>query len=237
MNKKILISVVTYEGKDYVWDKFINNLNNLNHQNYDVLIVDNSKNDDYFSVLQKRINKSNFIIKHVSRGLTSREAHARSLNCIRDYFLENNYDYLLNIESDLLPPRDIIKNLLAHNKLVVGSLYNIGFYNNNEEPLRPCLFNVRKPKGILETYNLPSNEGFAFFGNGLVKVHGMGIGCVLIHKQILEKFKFWFYIDNKIKHSDVLFYMDLRNNGYDVFVDTDYLIPHYNKDWKYVKDK
>ena len=237
LNKKVLLSIVTYENKDYIWNEFINNINNLSYDNYDVIIVDNSKNINYYETLKTRLKDTNYIVKHVSRGDTSREAQAKSLNCIRDYFLNGDYDYLMNIESDLIPPINIIERLMSRDKLVVGGLYNIGFYNNPKEPLRPCLFGIKKINGILKTFNIPPSDGWSFFGNGLIKIHGMGIGCVLIHKLIIQKFKFWFYLDKVVKHSDVLFYMDLRNNGYDVFIDTDIIIPHYNTDWKYVKDK
>ena len=235
---KVLVGIVTYEGKDYIWDKFINNIKSLTYPNFDVMIVDNTKDKKYYNKLNRRLKDTDIIIKHVNRGDTSREAQARSLNTIRDYFLENNYDYFMSIESDLIPPRDIIQRLMRHNKLVVGTIYLIGFHYSKTQPPRPCLFSVRKKKngsGEMETYNIPN--GFDYFGNGLVKIHGCGIGCVLIDKSILQKVKFWYHLDPPVKHSDVLFYMDLHNMGIPVYIDSDLIIPHHNSDWKDVADK
>lgn len=235
---KVLVGVVTYEGKDYCWDLFFKNLLNLEYPNYDVLIVDNSKNGKYYRELQKRTKKhKNITIARVDRGLSSREAQANSLNYIRNHMLDNDYDYFMSIESDLVPPVDIIERLMSHKKQVIGSIYLIGFPDSQSQPPRPCLFNVRKDKhGKVETFNLPPNVGFTFYGKGVMKVHGCGLGATLIKRDVLEKIKFWYIHDDVIKHSDVLFYMDLHNIQIQCHVDTDMIIPHYNSKWSDVKD-
>lgn len=228
---KVLVGVVTYEGKDYIWNKFSSNLKNLSYPNHDILFVDNTKNKRY----TKKINKEGFECIHVKRGETSRESQADSLNVIRKRFIDGGYDYLMLIESDLIPPKDIIERLMSHNKLVVGCIYLIGYDYSDSQPPRPCLFSARKDKnGKSETYNVP--RGFDYFGKGLTKIHGCGFGTTLIHKNIINKFKFWYYLEGTVKHSDVLFYMDLHNNGYSAYVDTNIIIPHFNSDWKDVKD-
>lgn len=240
MTPKVLVGITIYEGKDYVWDKFYENLRKFTYPNFEVLIVDNSSNKAYYKKLLKKTKKHpNTKVVHVDRGGTSREAQARSLNYIRDYFLDNNFDYFLSLESDLLPPTDIIERLISHNKLVVGCIYLIGYAHSESQPPRPCLFGV-KPNpngGFTGTFNYPPEEGFGFFGNGVVPIHGCGIGVTLIARKILERFRFWYDLNPPIKHSDVLFYMDLHNNGYVVYVDTDMIIPHYNSEWDLVTDK
>ena len=72
--------------------------------------------------------------------------------------------------------------------------------------------------------------------NGLQQIHGCGFGSTLIHKDLIKKFKFWYTLEKPIKHSDVLFYMDLHNYGHMAYVDTDIIIPPYNSDWKSVED-
>ena len=231
---RVLVGTVTYEGKDYVWDKFYSNIKTLEYPNYDFVIVDNTESKSYYSKLKRRgVNAF-----HVKRGANSRIAFAKSMNKLRELFLQGDYDYLMIIESDLIPPKDIIQRLLSHQKDVVGCMYNIGLMNSKTVPPRPCLFTLNKE--TMRTENIPPEEGFFFFGNGLVKVHGCGLGTTLVRKNILEQFKFWYYLgdedDKTPKHSDVLFYMDLYNNRRDVFVDTDIFIPHYNQDWRTVKD-
>lgn len=236
---KVLVGIVTYEGKSYVDGLFYDNILKLSYPNHDVMIVDNSATKKYSSKLKKRFKKNkNYLVEHVNRGSNSREAQAKSLNKLREVFLAGDYDYLMLIESDLIPPRDIIERLISHQVSVVGSIYLIGYANSKEQPPRPCLFGVKNDevKGI-HTFNYPPSEGFAFFGNGLIQVHGCGFGSTLIKRRIIEEFKFWYDLNPPIKHSDVLFYMDLHNNGIPIYVDSNLIIPHYNSNWNEVLDK
>jgi len=229
---KVLVGVVTYEGKDYVWDKVYKNLQNLSYPNYDILVVDNTKDMKYYEKLKKQgVN-----VVHTKRGKTSREALTVSQNYIRDVVLNEGYDYLMFIESDLVPPRDIIERLMSHNRLVVGSMYYIGHHWSKKEPPRPCLFETVKRGDTTRTENINPVRGWDYFGNGLQLIHGCGFGSTLIKREILEKFKFWYTLEPPIKHSDVLFYMDLHNAGYRAYVDTDIIVPHYNSNWGDVKD-
>lgn len=229
---------MTYDGKDYIWDKFYENIKNLSYPNYDILIIDNTAGREYFKLLKKRTKKeSNIIVEHVLRGGTSREAQAKSLNRIREFILNNRYEYFMSIESDLIPPRDIIERLMCYKCPVVGTTYLIGYADSKTQPPRPCIFATRKGKnGRTETYNLKPHEGFAIFGTGLQQVHGCGLGCTLIKRSVLEKVRFWYILDPPPKHSDVLFYMDLHNMKIPIYMDTNLIVPHYNSDWKRVKD-
>lgn len=239
---KVLVGVVTYEGKDYIFNQFIENILNFSYPNFDVVIVDNSRGKKYYRHLTKKLKRTNVQVHHVKRGLTSREAQANSLNLIRDLLLEGEYDYFMSIESDLIPPRDIIERLLTHKTPSVGCLYNIGFSNSESEPPRYCVFSVQEKsngKG-LATINVPDHISKDWFGMGVIKVHGCGLGCTLIKTDLIEDTPFRFYIsdnpDEPAKHADVLWYADVHAKGIDVFVDTDIVIPHFNSDWNLVKD-
>ena len=70
---------------------------------------------------------------------------------------------------------------------------------------------------------------------GLQKIHGCGFGATLIKTSLLKQFPMY-WIPEERKHCDVLFYKDLHNAGYKVFVDTDREIPHFNSDWNDIKD-
>jgi len=235
---KVLIGVTIYEAKDYIWEEFFENIQRLSYPNYDIVIVDNTRRKKYYNKLLKRTkNYGNTRVFHVDRGENSRVAHSRSLNKIRQILLDEGYDYFMSIESDLLPPIDIIERLISHNKLTVGCLYQIGFDYSKSQPPRPCLFDVTtKADGTAATRNLPPEEGYGFFGHGVVPIHGCGLGCTLIKRELVEKFPFWHYLEGDIKHSDVLFYLDLHNAKIQAYVDTDIIIPHYNQDWRLVKD-
>jgi glycosyltransferase involved in cell wall biosynthesis len=230
---KVLVATTIYEGKDYIMDRFYKNICSLDYPNYEILLVDNSETNEYKKQLVQRGYKN---VVHVARGKHSREGVANALNYIRKYALQNGYDYWLSIECDLIPPKDIIQRLMLHQKTIVGCIYVIGYKDSNGQPPRPCLFGLRRRQnGELETFNYNPKEGFAFFGGGVQRIHGCGLGCTLVKAELLRKLEFW-YMDDEIKHSDVYMYMDLHNMGHDVWLDSDIIIPHYNSKWDLVKD-
>ena len=258
---RVLVASPSYYGKDYCTVKYVNNIRNLDYPNYDFIMVDNSPEDQlwYYTKL-KRMGVRAF---HVGRGRNSREAISNAMNKVRDYFLEHKYDYLLVIESDLFPKPDTIKRLLRFGKRVVGSYYLIGHeqdgnlyeqavqeYNkgliseakltgliSGLQPQRACIFEVdKKPNGSTGSRNITIKESVEYFNTGLRQVHGCGLGCTLIKKEIMEKFAFW--TDNRFsnKHHDVYFYLDLHNAGIPVFVDTGRNIEHMPSRWESVPD-
>lgn len=236
---KVLVGVVTYEGKDYCWNKFYKALKNLDYPNFEVLIVDNTRSKRYYKELVKRTKKDDFItVERAERGENSRVAHANSLNVIRQRVLEGGYDYFMSIESDLTPPSDIIQRLLSHRKPVVGCIYMIGYPWSKKYPPQACLFQKESDgNGGYRTKRLDHDDGWLYFGAGLQPVHGCGLGTTLIRASVLKDVKFWYYIGNgEPKHSDVLFYRDLDELKIPVYVDTDIVIPHYNSSWDLVKD-
>src|SRR3989344_9600764 len=114
---KILVACPTYEGMAYCLDKFIERINSLTYPDYDILIVDNSKTNDYYNRLSS-INR----IKVIKDNFTDKNAKiiiVHSRNLIIDYALENNYDFILMMDQDVIPPNDIIELLLSCDKDIV----------------------------------------------------------------------------------------------------------------------
>ncbi len=237
---KVLVASPIYEAKDYALQKYLAHVNNIDYDNYDTLIVDNSSTEDYYHKLQSM----GLNVAHVPRGANSRDALAYSMNYIRKVVLEEHYDYLLVIESDLYVDPDIINRLLKHGKPVVGSYYLIGFKRDREnkiisdKPQRACLFQIDKKEDAMSgTKILTLQEGYDYFDTGLRRIHGCGLGATLIRRDILQRFSFWHDQRFDNKHPDVYFYLDLHSAGLKVYVDTDVLIEHEPSDWELVLDK
>jgi len=230
---KILIACPTYEGKDYIIDKWVENIKNISYPNFDYLIVDNSVNEEYYKKLESR----GYNVVHVNRGKHSRDALSNAQNYIREKVLVEGYDYWLSVESDLLPPKNIVWKLLLHGKPVTGVIYYLGDWGP-EKPHPACLFVLdKKESGLTGTRLVKPEELCNVVNTGLQQVHGMGLGCTLISRNILSRFKFWTderFVD---KHSDVYFYLDLQNAGVPVFVDTNIVVKHYASSWELVKDR
>lgn len=119
---KILVAIPTYEGKDYIFKENWEAVKNLNYKNYDYVYIDNSVTPDYYFKLKRR----GAPVVRVPRAGNSRQALCNAQNWARNKVLTENYDYLMFIESDLLPDREILNRLLGHisyGKPVIGSLY------------------------------------------------------------------------------------------------------------------
>lgn len=228
---RVLVGVCTYEGKDYIWEHFKKAMESFSYPNYDVMIVDNSRSGKYAKKLRKESPKD-WVIEKIPRPENTRIGHEQSLNKIRDYFLSSDYDYLLIVESDLLPPMDTIERKLSTGCSVIGSIYYIGHAKDPKRAPSPCLFKRVNNK----TNILSAEEGWGMYGTGVRRIHGCGLGTTLVHRSIIERFPFKHYLGNPPKHADVLFFMDLENNGVPVHVDTDVIVPHFPSDWDYVED-
>lgn len=113
-------------------------------------------------------------------------------NTIHNLFLENSQaPYLFMLDSDVLPPPDIIERLIADDKPVVG-----GYYHKKEK------FPIKNIDGSISEIQRPVVYDYSHFdeekkhhlynarlkaGNGLEKVDGMGAGCWLIKREVIEK--------------------------------------------------
>jgi hypothetical protein len=107
---KILVACPNHEIKEYAFQRWIDNVKGLTYPNYDIFVSDNSPNDDFMNrwkdqVPIERIDTTNMNHLMVKRLNYSYEA-------IRQKFLASNYDYLMVIESDVIPPSNIIELLL-----------------------------------------------------------------------------------------------------------------------------
>lgn len=50
---KVLVASPTFDKMSYCEEEFFNAIKSLSYPNYDILIVDNSDEDEYFNHLQK----------------------------------------------------------------------------------------------------------------------------------------------------------------------------------------
>ena len=231
---KVLVFSPTYEGKEYCRERFVENVKKFSYPNYEFLMIDNSKTDEYY----KKLQADGVPIVRVPRGDSSRIALANAQNYARRYALDNDFDYVLSLESDLFPTSDVIQRLMAHSKPVVGALYYIG---GTEEGMatHPCVFITTPKTNSTNGTRLitPEEHQELVDEGGIHRIHGMGVGCALMMIYVLKDYIFW--TDNRFdnKHSDVYFYMDLWNNKVPVYVDYDLETKHEPSSWKEVKDK
>jgi hypothetical protein len=229
---KILIFTATYEGKDYCLDRFLEHASNINYPNVRHIFITNDRNDKYW----RKLLSKGLDAYWVKRGNSSREAIARAQNFARRIAIEEGYDYILSLESDIMVPPNIAQLLLSCNVDVVSGLYFIG---NREQGLRvPCLTlpEIHEDKGYYGTRLLKPEEWEEYLHKGIKRVQAAGMGCCLIYKSVFRQIPFVYEMGLK-GHSDIYFFNDCFRLAIPVFVQTDIVLDHQNSQWSDVKDR
>lgn len=113
---KILIFTPTYDVKDYCFEEFLDHLLKFKvNAQMSAVILDNTKiTSSYFEKLCARLaNMSILVVRYPpDESDTVRDILATSYNIARNIVLREDYDYLLTLESDILPEPDDLQKLL-----------------------------------------------------------------------------------------------------------------------------
>ena len=230
---KILIFTPIAEHKEYCLKDFIENCKKFTYKNIQHIFVDNSQSNKFV----KKLNDEYGVEAYwVQRGANSREGLARSQVFARKMFLNEGYDYLLSLESDIFPPEDFIERLLRRYKPVITGLYMIG--DKSKGIQIPCITlpKFNEDLGAKGTRLLTLSELPAFENAGVQRVAAGGMGCCLMRRDVIEKVSFY-YDSRYMSHSDVYFFNKCNNIGIPVHVDTDLYCRHENSQWETVKDR
>lgn len=146
---KYFIATYTNWCKEYCDEAFFKRLGELQGNDF-VQIIDNT--DAGKCNYMKRIEE--IALKYLGycdayNSYKKAEDHqfhhnvVNSLHEIRKWFLKSDTEYLLLIESDVIPPVDLLSRLdasiakLPHNWGILGTLYYQGFHDYKERGLQP----------------------------------------------------------------------------------------------------
>lgn len=112
---KILVACPNHIVKEYAFQRWIDNVKSLTYPNIDILVVDNSPNSSDFM----NRYKSQIPMIHIdTQGVEDLVVLRLNLSyeAIRLAFLAGDYGRLMIIESDIIPPLDIIEKMLSLGK-------------------------------------------------------------------------------------------------------------------------
>lgn len=224
---KLLIGVPTAEIKKYCQDRFIASIKMLTYPNKDILFVDNSPTKDNY----KQLTDAGFkVIWQNPAGKEKLHILADAHEEIRQYALRGGYEYLFHHESDVFPyDIRIIENLMLHKHEVVAGLYNV--MEGSDRKLSCSLAEMTDDGREVESIITSMIEDeIGFITGGLQRVFNPSLGCTLIKRSALEKFKFR-YEKTERAFPDYFMAVDLFMGGIPVYVDTAMLCEHDNIDW------
>ena len=223
---KILIGSPTYKGYAYCLQRYLHNIKRLNYDSFDLVLVDNSEDNTYFEYLKR---KGVTVIKD-SYVPDVRERIAKSRNILRQYALDNHYDYFFSLEQDVLPPEDVLERLLSHKKQIVSGVYyklypvtlpqKEGEIHKNVKAIVPVIFTFSDEKDKMRVCTVDQVKE-----PKLMRIRAAGLGCMLIHKDVLKKVSFRHKLGSK-SFDDFLFASDIHDKGFEMYADTSVKCKH-----------
>jgi len=217
---KVLVGCPTSDYHRYCWEEYKNSVKSLIYNNFDIVLVDNSKDNDYYkSLVDDKIK-----VLRCSYSENPMDRIVRSRNMLRDFALSEGYDYLLSLEQDVIAPNDILARLMARKKDIVSGVYFGRYIRNRQKRILPMLWVLRKGDGTKQEY-VPVDTKY-INSNKLLKVDICGLGCLLISKKVLEKVKFRYDVSVRKQFDDVYFCVDAKNNGYQIYADSSVKCKH-----------
>jgi hypothetical protein len=154
--------------------------------------------------------------------------HDFARNAIVEDFMASGADILFFLDSDVVPPSDILEMVLQHERWeVAGAPYPI-FITPSTEKRPQVVFTAYKGKGLkgLQSADIPDS--------GTEYIDGLATGCMFIKRHIFEKLKkpyFEFKYDKETRYmvegEDLGFCRKVGDLGYKFYVDYSMVCKHY----------
>jgi len=165
-----------------------------------------------FPLMMITAMQSNISLEYELRGHSlvydARESAAK-------HFLESDCDYLLFLDSDMVPPRDTIARLVEHDKPIVSALAFKRVPN-----YEPCIFKTVAEGG---------SEIYRDYPKGLIEVAGVGMACTLIKREVFEKVPQPWFMPGKLGE-DLAFCKRAAEARIPIYCDTELICGHVATD-------
>ena len=144
---------------------------------------------------------------------------ASNRNKLIDEFLLTDYDWLLFLDNDILPPSNIM-DMVYTNEHICSGVY----YQRILDKCLPTIYDIKD-----DVYQALNDIPY----DTLIEVKGAGAGCLLIDRTVFETIKKPYF---KIEYDDKgyiatghdLYFCDkVREAGFKIYCDTRMICSHY----------
>lgn len=245
-NIKVLLAAPTFDGMRYCQEEFYSAVKEL-EGDYDILIVDNSRGSSYTEEIKDLLGEKGVVIHDPTAEEKSIFRLISSRNLVLNYALENGYSHVLMLDSDVIPPRDIISKLLSCDKSIVSGLYYNYFMVNRIKKWLPVSWKLLTEEEFFELKKVPS---YANISRGDVRRHitdeevSSGVlqevvmpsaGCMLISREVFSKIRYGRFSDVGGADDDRFFIDMAIKSGFFPFCLPSVICQHLVKD-KYSSD-
>lgn len=213
----VLVGVVTYDGETSCRDAFFAYLDRMTSVE-DVFIVTNSGERDAVDLRKRGDDISKNVTVVVNNDLYDDKIDqiVSNRNMVREYFLDNEYDYLFFLDSDLIGLEDAVEKLLCLNKRLTTGWYLSTFEYDSGFVVRPVSYVNYSGDNVRQ---LTINE---LINGGVVELAASGLGCCLIHRDIISNVSF----GRDTCSEDVMFFINTKKAGECLYLDTG--VPFYH---------
>lgn len=147
----------------------------------------------------------------------------------RDAFLAGDYDAMLVIESDIIPPPDALTKLAALDADLAYGVYSFRPAVRARRVINVFNAYPRPARNIGESLSLKPGMLGEAIQKGIVECSGAGLGCVLIKRHVLEAIDFRLEPGHN-GHCDSWFTQDAWRAGYTMLADMSIVCGHKDID-------
>lgn len=165
-----------------------------------------------FRVFESFIKLANYRGEHEYMfALTQNSLVYDARETLANHFLNSECDALMFIDSDMTFDPRSVEFLARHNKpFVTAKAFK------RVSPYQPCFYNKIEILKDGQCYL----ESPVEYGEGLLKIEGAGMACVLIRREAFEAIEKPYFFPEKGLGEDLSFCLKLKNAGVEMFVDT-----------------
>lgn len=136
-----------------------------------------------------------------------------SRNLIAQHAIENNYDYILWVDSDMIIPPDTLVKFLEHKKDIVSGVYAYKILGGENAVAKRFIPTED------DTYeDIPLKE--IRESDRLMELDGIGFGCVLTKTKIFKKIPYPYFVYTPEMGEDIYFCRKAQEQGYKIYMDT-----------------
>lgn len=133
--------------------------------------------------------------------------------------IKNGVDYLMFLDSDMMPAANTLKSMLDHDKDIISAMCF-----KRTPPFQPCFYTIarleKNEDGSLNTRMESALAPEHWETRGVLEVEAVGMACVLIKTSVFQKVADdnWFFPLPRVGE-DITFCMKARNAGFKIYVD------------------
>lgn len=216
---KVLIAMGTCSKFSYAEKAVIDSILSQTFQNFDFLIVDNSKDLIYSTNLRLKYQRAEVI--HLTRPRFFRDALAQARKVIKDYAVTNGYDYLFCVDADMILQPDTLEKLIRHN---VDFVTGVIGYMHDRLNRTTCYIKHPDPNKIGKMLGQPALYALHFSDMHKlperVEIVSCGLSCCLIKVPHLIGMDFYVSHKEMAFLEDRTFCKDLTAKGIKLWLDT-----------------